>query len=223
MSGVGRFTGEDIIKGDLNQPFTLNSYGYCWGNPIKWVDLDGKRPQKPSSYDVWRWYSEKLGKSADRAWKEMYQNIQDEIDKIVDVNAEVGMGIGGNYYVGPAEGTFMMRLMRRVCAAGIDHVIFILISMIIMVLYSGGIASQPNFIFIIKEMRYTQKLKGLPCLLELLQDINWPIFQEVTAALMSFDKKDIIPFMERYLYQAYSEKDKMWISGIYMIARMMNI
>lgn len=80
-----------------------------------------------------------------------------------------------------------------------------------------------NFIFIIKEMKYPQKLKGLPCLFELLQDINWPIFQEVAAALMSFDKKDIIPFMVRYLYQAYSEGDGMWISGIYMIARIMNI
>lgn len=40
----------------------------------------------------------------------MCQNIQDEIDKIVDINAEVGMGIGGNYYIGPVEGTFIMKL-----------------------------------------------------------------------------------------------------------------
>ncbi len=56
-----------------------------------------------------------------------------------------------------------------------------------------------NFIFIIKEMKYPQKLKGLPCLFELLQDINWPIFQEVAAALMSFDKKRHYSFYGKVL------------------------
>ena len=32
---------EDIIKGNVAYPKTLNAYGYCWGNPVKFVDWDG--------------------------------------------------------------------------------------------------------------------------------------------------------------------------------------
>ncbi len=42
--------------------------------------------------------------------------------------------------------------MRRVCAAGIDHVILTLIGMIIMALYTGGITSQSNSIFFNKQL-----------------------------------------------------------------------
>ena len=44
-AGEGRFDGEDLIKGIIEMPFTLNSYGYCWGNPMLLVDLDGKKAQ----------------------------------------------------------------------------------------------------------------------------------------------------------------------------------
>ncbi len=42
MAGVGRFAGEDWIKGNIEQPFSLNRYGYCFGNPLVFVDRDGK-------------------------------------------------------------------------------------------------------------------------------------------------------------------------------------
>ena len=44
MPGVGRFAGEDWIKGEISYPTSLNQYGYCLGNPEKFVDLDGKTP-----------------------------------------------------------------------------------------------------------------------------------------------------------------------------------
>ena len=34
----------DIIKGFAAAPYTLNEYGYCWGNPMVLVDLDGAWP-----------------------------------------------------------------------------------------------------------------------------------------------------------------------------------
>ncbi|MEE3470493.1 MAG: RHS repeat-associated core domain-containing protein, partial [Butyrivibrio hungatei] len=40
----GRFVGEDQIRGFADSPFTLNYYGYCWGNPIVLIDLDGNMP-----------------------------------------------------------------------------------------------------------------------------------------------------------------------------------
>ena len=44
VPGVGRFAGEDWIKGEISYPTSLNQYGYCLGNPEKFVDLDGKTP-----------------------------------------------------------------------------------------------------------------------------------------------------------------------------------
>ena len=34
----------DIIKRFAVAPYTLNEYGYCWGNPEKYVDNDGQLP-----------------------------------------------------------------------------------------------------------------------------------------------------------------------------------
>ena len=34
MPSVGRFGGEDWIKGSIDKPFSLNQYGYCFGNPM---------------------------------------------------------------------------------------------------------------------------------------------------------------------------------------------
>ena len=44
-AGAGRFTSEDIIKGNGAYPFTLNQYTYCWSSPIGLVDLNGEWPQ----------------------------------------------------------------------------------------------------------------------------------------------------------------------------------
>ena len=50
MQGVGRFGGEDWIKGNIDKPFSLNQYGYCWGNPMGLVDRNGKTPEMASNY-----------------------------------------------------------------------------------------------------------------------------------------------------------------------------
>ncbi|WP_175531891.1 RHS repeat domain-containing protein [Butyrivibrio sp. M55] len=41
----GRFQSEDKVKGFIDSPFTINHYGYCWGNPIGIVDRDGNSPE----------------------------------------------------------------------------------------------------------------------------------------------------------------------------------
>ena len=38
---LGRFAGRDIIKGYTAAPYTLNEYGYCFGNPMILVDPNG--------------------------------------------------------------------------------------------------------------------------------------------------------------------------------------
>ena len=47
VAGVGRFGGEDWIKGEISYPTSLNQYGYCLGNPFGLVDYDGKKPRVP--------------------------------------------------------------------------------------------------------------------------------------------------------------------------------
>lgn len=44
---TGRFIAEDSKKGNGNFPHTLNLYGYCWNNPIRYVDLNGQEPELP--------------------------------------------------------------------------------------------------------------------------------------------------------------------------------
>ncbi len=43
---TGRFTAQDVIAGNGAEPVTLNRYGYCWGNPVGMVDLDGLTPEE---------------------------------------------------------------------------------------------------------------------------------------------------------------------------------
>lgn len=40
----GRFTSMDSYRGEINDPLSLNYYGYCEGNPIKSVDDSGHIP-----------------------------------------------------------------------------------------------------------------------------------------------------------------------------------
>lgn len=76
-----------------------------------------------------------------------------------------------------------------------------------------------NPILIINEMKYPKKIKGLPWLFGMLKDVNWPVYQDAVHALLSFDKRDVVSIMEKYLLEAYSEGDEMWISGMYLAAQ----
>ncbi|WP_026653250.1 DUF6531 domain-containing protein [Butyrivibrio proteoclasticus] len=42
--GVGRFTSEDRVKGIIEFPGSLNSYQYCFNDPVRYVDLNGAWP-----------------------------------------------------------------------------------------------------------------------------------------------------------------------------------
>ena len=44
MPTVGRFVSEDLVKGVIQAPYTLNQYTYCWNDPMNLVDLDGLNP-----------------------------------------------------------------------------------------------------------------------------------------------------------------------------------
>ncbi len=48
---TGRFQSEDPRKGFINNPLTINHYGYCFGNPVGFSDKNGKWPGWME--DVW--------------------------------------------------------------------------------------------------------------------------------------------------------------------------
>ena len=44
-AGAGRFTGQDVIAGVMEQPFSMNRYTYCFNMPMILVDLNGAWPK----------------------------------------------------------------------------------------------------------------------------------------------------------------------------------
>jgi len=93
---TGQFGGEDIVKCDIYEPGLLNVYGYCNGDPINWADVDGmKRKRAGYSTDdvldyVWRQYKD----SANKAWKQVWEDIWNWGDDTFDVAIQFGTGLG---------------------------------------------------------------------------------------------------------------------------------
>ena len=80
-----------------------------------------------------------------------------------------------------------------------------------------------NILYIIERMSYTRKLEYITFLLELLQDANWPTFEYTVSLLVSYNKNDLLPYVERLLWRAYEDDDEMWISGIAILIEDKNI
>ena len=69
-AGTGRFTSRDMIKGQVSHMQSQNEYAYCLGNPLLYVDRDGKIPTN----------KERKGTKTIK----------------IAVNANVGIGTGGD-------------------------------------------------------------------------------------------------------------------------------
>lgn len=91
----GRFTSEDIIKGSAAYPETLNAYGYCWGNPVNYVDRDGREPQytkdgRAAHQALQEYFLKECAKTGQKGYKEyiikngcqydgtLYKNVRGE-------------------------------------------------------------------------------------------------------------------------------------------------
>ena len=93
---VGRFAGEDLIKGNIEQPLSLNWYGYCFGNPLGLVDRDGKLAGEVSIRNLPRGLNEKnirmfLGLSENEAIPKLKENQM----YVLENTKSVGMVIVG--------------------------------------------------------------------------------------------------------------------------------
>ena len=76
-----------------------------------------------------------------------------------------------------------------------------------------------NYLKILEKLPEEDKIRGISLLFVLLQDENWPTFQKTMKLLEKFDKKIIAPFFDKYLEQAYTEDDEMWISNMQSLAK----
>ena len=65
--GNGRFTAEDVIKGNGVVPWTLNQYNYCRNTPVLYIDVDGR--------DVWYFYDPETFRG-DKVEKEVEADIE---------------------------------------------------------------------------------------------------------------------------------------------------
>ena len=84
----GRFTSEDVVKGSVAYPETLNAYGYCWGNPVKYVDRDGEFPTKN---DI----EETIKEAYEKAEEWVVNNV--DVKKSVTMTTRENFGIVGHY------------------------------------------------------------------------------------------------------------------------------
>ncbi len=79
--GDGRFASEDVAEGNRAVPVTLNRYGYCHGNPVAFVDRDGKTAIPwtttiPSPITTWGNIEEKKERMQ-QAWESVLDTVND--------------------------------------------------------------------------------------------------------------------------------------------------
>ena len=71
---IGRFHAQDVIAGNGAVPVTLNRYGYCWGNPVGLINLNGLTPEKK----IIKYYARKNGAGENSI--ELYDGLSDAVD-----------------------------------------------------------------------------------------------------------------------------------------------
>ena len=340
MPGVGRSAGEDWIKGEIEQPFSLNQYGYCFGNPIGLVDRDGKTPEMASNYSQ-VFYIPKTGTEMAGAAALVDSPAPGPMDLvalgILGITLVVSGGVAVGTYINstakekeksrvivleqvttkrpnetviyrrgnenttnltprpidlhtglsyelkvPAATDYTITTMEAINATVVltavidkpnhvsvrplnplemmeDHVMSKLIDNLIKkyeynIYINENISGEKldklalllekeenntetyfnplrykskfswfNILYIIERMSYTRKLEYIPFLIELLQDANWPTFEYTVSLLVSYNKNDLLPYVERLLWRAYEDDDEMWISGIAILIEDKNI
>ena len=89
-ANTGRFQSEDNVKGFIDSPFTLNHYGYCWENPIIFVDNDGNMPKLIKD-------AEQFGKSIASKTNEVKDWVDEKLEDIEGGNRPIFVfGISGS-------------------------------------------------------------------------------------------------------------------------------
>ena len=101
----GRFQSEDRVKGFKNAPYTLNHYGYCFGNPVNLVDNDGNWPS---------WNDVKEGA------KNWYKENEDTIKTVATVATTAAVVAGAAAVTVATGGAAAVVIGGAVAGAGLE-------------------------------------------------------------------------------------------------------
>ena len=94
-AGAGRFAGQDVIAGVIEQPFSMNRYTYCFNMPMVLVDLNGAWPkwiEKTANAIKEFWSSNIYGETTILYKQDLYGNTY-------EVKEHTGGNIWVNKYV----------------------------------------------------------------------------------------------------------------------------
>lgn len=80
-----------------------------------------------------------------------------------------------------------------------------------------------NYIRIFEASSNENREKGISGMVILLQDTNWPVYNDAFSFLMQFESETLEPYIKEYVKQAYKEDDEMWIDNIKLLAKKKNI
>lgn len=76
-----------------------------------------------------------------------------------------------------------------------------------------------NYLKILEKLPEEDRVRGIPILFELLQDSNWPTYQKTMELLETMDKELVQVYLNKYLKQANTEEDEMWIFNMQVLAK----
>lgn len=112
---LGRFTAEDVVRGNGAVPKTLNRYGYCWSRPLDIIDIDGREPASLEEFQIGKeWifkadpvpaplstllqdYQNQKKQNSNLQWPELF-NPNTTIEKSIIPSPEVTIGpVTGEY------------------------------------------------------------------------------------------------------------------------------
>ena len=77
---IQRFITEDSYKGEINKPYSLNSYSYCWNDPVKYIDPSGYEP-KISTNDWLKQVSENRAEFSGGILYKLKKGLQEIVSK----------------------------------------------------------------------------------------------------------------------------------------------
>lgn len=80
-----------------------------------------------------------------------------------------------------------------------------------------------NAVKVLNKIGYPRNRLAIPCLIELMQDMNWPGVPTAIEILKSIDKSVIVPHIEASLIKAAEDDDRMWIGGIQRLIDILQI
>lgn len=106
---LGRFNGEDLVKGYLNEPLSLNNYTYCLNSPLNYIDVLGNEEEEIED-EYWRIVME-IGNDAHYTLRDYIERTNKKIkgQEFIPDGLEKGNGSGYSTKTGTGFADFVYK------------------------------------------------------------------------------------------------------------------